>query len=114
MFNELCEANANLPNSKMLQLVITLFFCMEALFFSYSQNQEIQIVLVDLFFSVGVIPELLVGTYAYVYLFWNFANASLSSLIFLSLEKILTSYEFYYFVVFSLAFFIGIEGSKEL
>ena len=39
MFNELCEANANLPNSKMLQLVITLFFCMEALFFSYSQNQ---------------------------------------------------------------------------
>lgn len=32
MFNELCEVNANLPNSKMLQLVNTLFFCMEALF----------------------------------------------------------------------------------
>ena len=48
----------------------------------------------------------------YIYLFRNFANVSLV-LVFLSSEKTLTSYEFYYLVVFSLAFFITTED-KEL
>ena len=63
----------------------------------------------DLFFNVGVIS---IYAYVYIYLFRNFANVSLV-LVFLSLEKTLTRYEFYYLVVFSLAFFITVEV-KEL
>ena len=55
--------------------------------------------------------ELLVYVHMCIYLSRNFANGSLV-LVFLSLEKTLTSYEFYYLVAFSLAFFLTIEGME--